>query len=137
MLKQDKLYLLEKEFKNMFRTMRKELSVIYGESINSSEFLVLKNIAFSEIKNATGLSKEMDVSASHITTVTESLVKKGLILRKRTESDRRVVTFDLTEEGVNLINNLEKKKTEYLHEKFGTFTEDELTSLLHLIKKFK
>ncbi|RUQ32854.1 MarR family transcriptional regulator [Peribacillus cavernae] len=131
------MYLLEKEFKNIFRNMRKEFNELFGSVINSNEFLVLKFIAVSGSQKASALSKELDVSASHITTVTDSLVKKGLITRNRVENDRRIVNLELTEKGKELINDLEQKKTEYMVAKFSKFTEEELSTLHELIKKLQ
>ncbi|RFU61741.1 MarR family transcriptional regulator [Bacillus sp. V59.32b] len=131
------MFLLEKEFKSVFRSMRKEFTELFGTEINSNEFLVLKFIVVSGSQKASALSKELDVSASHITTVTDSLVKKDLLTRNRMENDRRVVNFELTDKGKEMIEDLEIKKTEYLARKFGKLTDEELTTFLELIKKIR
>ncbi|WP_230130787.1 MarR family transcriptional regulator [Bacillus sp. CECT 9360] len=117
--------------------MRKEFNELFGTEINSNEFLVLKFIAVSGSQKASALSKELDVSASHITTVTDFLVKKDLLTRNRMENDRRVVNFELTDKGKEMIEDLEIKKTEYLARKFGKLTDEELTTFLELIKKIR
>ncbi|CAH0347328.1 HTH-type transcriptional regulator MhqR [Bacillus sp. CECT 9360] len=136
-INQEKMFLLEKEFKSVFRSMRKEFNELFGTEINSNEFLVLKFIAVSGSQKASALSKELDVSASHITTVTDFLVKKDLLTRNRMENDRRVVNFELTDKGKEMIEDLEIKKTEYLARKFGKLTDEELTTFLELIKKIR
>jgi DNA-binding MarR family transcriptional regulator len=136
-INQEKMYLLEKELKSVFRNMRKEFNELFGSVINSNEFLVLKFIALSGTQKASALSKELGVSASHITTVTDSLVKKDLLTRSRLENDRRVVNLELTAKGKDLINDLEQKKTEFMVAKFSRFSEDELSNLLVLIKKLQ
>jgi DNA-binding MarR family transcriptional regulator len=49
----------------------------------------------------------MQITSSAVTFLTDKLVDKGLILRKRGETDRRVVLVSITEEGARVLKELE------------------------------
>lgn len=134
-LKDDQILKLEKLFRVVFRNIRQEVNKLLGEDINSNEFIVLKTIAHHNAIMASMISKELNVSASHITSVTEVLVKKGYILRQSSRTDRRVVVFVLTESGDSLVKELEKRKSSYLKSKFIHFSDSELEQFIMLFEK--
>ncbi|PLR78477.1 MarR family transcriptional regulator [Bacillus sp. V3-13] len=116
--------------------MRQELNNTLGDEVNINEFIVLKTLySSSEPLKASSISKELKVSASHITTVTDSLVKKGFISRIRSEKDRRIVEMALTGAGELLVKALEEKKSDYLRSKFNSFSEQELDHFIRLFRK--
>ncbi|MCA1036974.1 MULTISPECIES: MarR family winged helix-turn-helix transcriptional regulator [Bacillus] len=125
---------LERAFRTVFRTLRQEVNKLMGDEVTSNEFTVLKLIADGP-KMASAISKELNVSASHITSVTDSLVRKGYMTRSRSENDRRVVELVLTGTGKELVEKLEEKKSAYLQAKFRSFTEEELDQLVKLFQK--
>lgn len=131
------MFQLETLLRTVFRKMRLEINTILGSEVSSNEFIVLKILLLSGPHKATDLAKELHVSASHITTVTDSLVKKGYVMRKRSERDRRVVELLLSEAGRNLVQSLEEKKSAYLQSKFDKFSEDELKVFISFFEKFQ
>lgn len=136
-MKQEQLFQLEKLLRTVFRKMRFEINSIIGSEVSSNESIVLKILWLSGSLKASDISKELNVSASHITTVTDSLVKKGYITRTRSDRDRRVVELVLTDIGRNLVQTLEEKKSAYLQSKFDKFSEDELKLFISLFQKFQ
>ncbi|WP_409298261.1 MarR family winged helix-turn-helix transcriptional regulator [Peribacillus sp. SCS-26] len=115
--------------------IRNELQLIYGNAINGNEFAVLRFLYIAGPQKASAISQDLKVSASHITNVTDILVKKGYITRKRTDQDRRIVKIALTDEGEALYLELAKKRSEYFTEKFGVLSEEELTQFTDLYRK--
>jgi DNA-binding MarR family transcriptional regulator len=136
-VKQDQIFHLEKLLRTVFRKMRQEVNSILGSEVSSNEFSVLKILWLSGSQKASDISKELNVSASHITTVTDSLAKKEYITRTRSDRDRRVVELVLTDTGRNLVQTLEEKKSVYLQSKFDKFSEDELRLFITLFQKFQ
>ncbi|RLQ95249.1 MarR family transcriptional regulator [Falsibacillus albus] len=114
--------------------MRNELRSLMGEYLSTNEFIVLKNIDDGTVK-ASDLSKALNVSASHITTITDSLFEKDLISRQRSSSDRRVVFLILTSLGKELIVKIEKRKSEYFKNRFDVLSEMEVEQFITLFKK--
>ncbi|WP_238533133.1 MarR family winged helix-turn-helix transcriptional regulator [Bacillus methanolicus] len=134
-MKQSQMVELEKLLRTVYRKLRQEINTIIGREVSLNEFMVLKYLYFSDHAKASDLSKELNVSASHITSVTDSLVKKGLIIRRRSDQDRRIVEMVLTDSGKLLVQDLEEKKSAYLQSKFSQFSERELADFIRLFRK--
>ncbi len=134
-LRRDKLIQLERTFRSSVRQMRKEMQRVFGEFASINEFAVLYILDTDGDKKASDLAKMLQVSASHITTVTDSLVQKGYITRRRSQNDRRVVHLSLTEEGTAFLKEVEAKKSAYLQSKFQAFEDAELDTMIHLFEK--
>ncbi|WP_419157147.1 MarR family winged helix-turn-helix transcriptional regulator [Rossellomorea sp. BNER] len=115
--------------------MKQDLKKIYGQYFSSGEFMVLKHISENGAMKASDLSKLMEVSASHITAVTDTLVEKDFITRQRSNSDRRIVELALTNKGEEMLEFYNRKKLEYFQETFKSFSEDELNQLIGLFEK--
>ena len=67
--------------------------------LNGNQIKVLMIIKMFGEKTSTDLSLYMDMPKGSLTTVIDSLEKKGLITRERDKVDRRKQIIDLTEEG--------------------------------------
>ncbi|MGP4078672.1 MarR family winged helix-turn-helix transcriptional regulator [Pseudalkalibacillus sp. R45] len=126
---------LEKSFRTTFRMFRKEINNLFGDECTSTEFTYLKFIMGKNEVMSSMLSQEFNVATSHITAVTDRLVKRDLVRRKRAENDRRVIYLSLTDKGEELVNFLEKKKHTYMEEKFKNLSDDEMKTLVELFSK--
>ncbi|TYS01708.1 MarR family transcriptional regulator [Rossellomorea vietnamensis] len=115
--------------------MKQDITRLYGQYLSSGELLVLKYLSEHGDMKASDISKKMDVSASHITSVTDNLSEKGYITRKRSSADRRVVELALTEKGSEILKKCLQIKVEYFQEKFNTFSQDEIQQLIYLFTK--
>ncbi|EUJ49359.1 putative MarR family transcriptional regulator [Listeria rocourtiae FSL F6-920] len=89
----------------------------------------------SGVNRTTDLSKKLDVSASHITAITDSLVANNFITRHRSEVDRRIVVLELTEEARDFVASIEQKKKEMIVRRFSVFTDEEREQFQALLKK--
>jgi len=127
---------LEFIFRRIYRKIKEELHSLLKEHVTLNEFMVLKLLSESSMRSS-DLSKILQVSASHITSVTDSLVEKGLIERKRSNKDRRVVDLILTEKGKSLISQLKETKSRFLKDQLDVFTEEERETLYRLFRKFE
>ncbi|MGM0845377.1 MAG: MarR family winged helix-turn-helix transcriptional regulator [Bacillota bacterium] len=129
------MFQLEELFRNVFRMMKQDITRLYGQYLSSGELLVLKYLSEHGEMKASDLSKKMDVSASHITSVTDNLSEKGYITRQRSTTDRRVVELVLTDNGRAILKKCLQIKVEYFQEKFNTFSQEEIQQLLYLFNK--
>lgn len=137
MNRQETIYKLEKSFRTVFRKFRHDINNLLGDNLSSNEFIVIKLLLECGPKRVSDISSELNVSASHITSVSDSLVKKGFVTRVRSENDRRVVKIDITEEGKEVIGELEIIKTNYMRSRFDPFSDEELNLFLSLVKKLE
>ncbi|MGM0839733.1 MAG: MarR family winged helix-turn-helix transcriptional regulator [Bacillota bacterium] len=129
------MYELEGLFRSVFRMMKSDIRTIFGEFISNGEFWVLQLISENGALKSSEISKRMEVSASHITSITDTLVEKGYITRMRSNEDRRVVELALTPQGEEMLSQCEEKKTLYFQELFVKFDKEEVNHLIELFEK--
>ena len=60
---------------------------------------VIEAIGTGEPKNMSSIAKTLSVTVGTLTIAMNNLVKKGYVIRKRSEEDRRVVFISLSEKG--------------------------------------
>lgn len=132
----DLMYELERTLQYSIRAMRKGINDVFEDEVNRSEFLLLKYLYEHGPNKVSSISNELRVTSSHITSVSDSLVKKSLITRERSSEDRRVVEVTLTTSGKDVFENLDNKKTQFLFSTFDSLTNDEISTLISLFKKF-
>ena len=71
--------------------------------------------------------------APNATRLMDKLDAKNLILRERCENDRRVVYISISEEGLNVLNEITIQKLDLLNK----LTESEATILSNLLDKIR
>ena len=101
--------ILVKFFRNI--AVIEERSLKRGEykNVTVNDMHVMEAIGKGEPKNMTAVARALAVTTGTLTISVNSLVKKGLVKRVRSEEDRRVVLVSLSESG--------KQAYEY-HQKF-------------------
>ena len=60
---------------------------------------IIEAIGIDELRNMSEIASRLGVTVGTLTTNMNSLEKKGYIIRKRSEDDKRVVLAELTEKG--------------------------------------
>ncbi|TCP19747.1 MarR family transcriptional regulator [Scopulibacillus darangshiensis] len=128
---------LEKNLLLVIRKLRRELNDVFGETITRQEFTFLKMLYQKEPQMVSSLAKELEVTASYATAVTDKLLQKGYVNRQRSAKDRRIVELSITDEGTELMNDMIKKKDAYMIESFGKLSDDEIKMMTMLIKKLR
>ncbi len=131
----DKSIELESLFRSVFRKLKNEMRAILGQGLTNNEYILLKNLSSDTRMRSSELAVKMDVSASHITSVTDSLASKQLIIRDRSNLDRRVVELSITDEGFKIMNEIEMKRSKYLREVFSKLSPNEVDDLILLFNK--
>ncbi len=72
------------------------------KNITLNEIHVIEAIGEDGEKNMTAVARSLDVTTGTLTISVNSLVRKGMVSRARSEDDRRVVLVRLTEAGKEL-----------------------------------
>ncbi|WP_299093134.1 MarR family transcriptional regulator [uncultured Metabacillus sp.] len=133
--RQDKMYEMEALMRLVYRKLRQDMNLVYENEMSRNEFFILKTLYEQGSKKSSDLSKMLNVSASHITAVTDSLIEKNWIQRVRSVQDRRIVDLHLTDEGKITLELFEKKKTDFLLEKFNDFNDQDIENFITLFNK--
>lgn len=126
---------LSTSFRQMLRTLQGEINELFCEYMPWNEFSVLRALYAKSPQMASQIAYEVNVTSSHITAVTDRLVQKELVTRKRSDSDRRIVYLEITEEGQRVAEKLEAMRKEYYKQKFAGWSDEEMRSVLELFDR--
>ena len=74
-----------------------------GIKLSMTEVHVLEAINNTDIPTMTNVSNRLRVTIGTLTTSIATLVRKGFVIRKRGEEDKRIVNLELTEDAVNVL----------------------------------
>ncbi|ABV62572.1 MarR family transcriptional regulator [Bacillus pumilus] len=129
------MYEMDTLLRTVFKQIRYEINSLLENELSRNEFLILNLLREQGAKKVTEFASILGVSASHITAVTDTLVEKGWITRIRSKEDRRIIKIHLTDKGKEITEHFEKKKTEYFMERFESFDDEELKTMIKLFKK--
>ncbi|MFT3895785.1 MAG: MarR family transcriptional regulator [Anaerolineales bacterium] len=75
------------------------------------------------------LATAKNISRPAISQAVDVLVKKGLLTRVQSTTDRRVVELYLTDEGNALLDTVFKENREWMKERMGKLTNEELETV--------
>ncbi|SFE05547.1 transcriptional regulator, MarR family [Bacillus sp. OV194] len=126
---------LETSFQTVFRTFRKDINDLFSDDVPSNEFGVLNLLKDKDFFTASELAAEMKVSSSHITGVTDRLIKKGMITRERSVTDRRIVYVKITEKGQSVAEKLASIRRGYFREKFSGLSDEEMERMIDYLNR--
>ena len=105
------------------------------EKLTISQFGVLEALFHLGPLVQRDLANKLLVTAGNITMVVGNLKKRGLVLRKRDNDDRRFITVYLTARGNDLIGRIFPIHVDAIRREFSALTADEQDVLGNLCKK--
>lgn len=120
-----------------------EKAVITGEfkDISNNDMHIIDTIGIGTPKNMSSIARELSVTVGTLTIAINSLVKKGYVIRTRSEKDRRVVYISLSDKGIKAYNHHYNFHNEMIKAVTKDFTPDEINlvikSLTNLVDFFK
>ena len=74
------------------------------KDITNNDMHVIEAIGIGAPKNMSSIAKELSVTVGTLTIAMNSLVKKGYVVRRRGDADRRVVYISLSDRGRSASN---------------------------------
>jgi DNA-binding MarR family transcriptional regulator len=89
----------------------------------------------SGIATAGDLAHNICHDAGSLTRLVDGMVKRGLVTRSRSESDRRVVTLALTRHGEDLVEALAPRMMNFWNGLLSGFSQAEVDSLINLLTR--
>ena len=96
------------------------------KDISNNDMHIIDAIGIDESKNMSTIAKDLSVTVGTLTIAINNLVKKGYVVRNRSEKDRRVVFISLSEKGVKAYNHHKKFHEDMIDEITKSFSEEEL-----------
>ena len=86
-------------------------------------------------KNMSSIARELSVTVGTLTISVNSLVKKGYVVRQRSEEDRRVLLISLSEKGKEVFEHHAKFHKAMIDGEINELTEEELEVLIKAVTK--
>ncbi len=102
---------------------------------SKSELFTMLYLDKRKASTMTELVEYINTPMSTATGIVDRLVKKGYVIRDRSEADRRIVILMLTEEGMQLISSLKDIISGYLHMISDDLSEEERQFLTRIALK--
>jgi DNA-binding MarR family transcriptional regulator len=112
-----------------------EQSFTQDENLSLFQIEALTYISKQEIQTVTDLGNSLDTSPASASVLIERLVKKNLVYRGYSDSDRRKVHVSLTKYGLREYKRLEKKRQEVISDVQRLLSDDETLLLNKLFAK--
>lgn len=104
-------------------------------NVTLNEIHVIEAIGPDDCKNMSSVAKSLEVTTGTLTISVNSLVKKGLANRVRSEADKRVVLVSLTELGKEAYVRHQDFHEKMIKEITEELSEDEIETLGNALKK--
>lgn len=108
---------------------------IHSFGVNPTEFAVLELLYHKGDQPLQQIGEKILLASGSITYVIDKLEKKGLIVRKACEKDRRVTYASITEKGTAFIEDVFPKHEQTIHETLAGLTAEEKEQAIALLKK--
>lgn len=126
---------LEKIFTSFMKNAIPEWSKTTSNAISTSQYIVLTILVEEGSKKVTDLAKELNITLSAVTSLSDKLIDMGLAKRERNKTDRRVVELYVTESGKTLVKKINKKRSEKIEMFHSNLSEEEVSLLIKLYQK--
>jgi len=103
--------------------------------ITISQMLILEMLQKNRECRMSDISISLGVTKSAITALTDRLIKTHLVMRSRSQKDRRVVRARLTQKGLMLANRIRNYRLAIISRLFSGISRSERAEYLAILKK--
>lgn len=117
--------LLVKLFRSINTIEEQAIRTEEYRDVTANDMHVIEAIGIGREKNMTTVARTLSVTTGTLTIAMNSLVKKGYVVRTRSEEDRRVVLISLTEKGERAFLHHQKFHEEMIEEVVSLLSEEE------------
>ena len=116
------------------RCCRQDIAFCGGVTFH--QFMILDAVAREKEIHLADLHKLLSVEKSTTTRLVEPLIKKGLLLREKSDYDSRAVKLTLTGEGKKTHKEVMKCLTDFLGRVLGNIKADKRKDVLEAVNVF-
>lgn len=103
--------------------------------ITAAQLMVLRAVNESAVLTASEIARSVSLSQATITTIISSLESRGLVLRERSDVDRRRVNVSLTDEGRTVLKEAPKPLQESFAKRFDALDRWEQHQLVASLER--
>ena len=105
------------------------------KDITNNDMHVIEAIGIGAPKNMSSIAKELSVTVGTLTIAMNSLVKKGYVVRRRGDADRRVVYISLSDRGRSAYEHHARFHREMIQSVMEELEPGELETLIRALTK--
>jgi DNA-binding MarR family transcriptional regulator len=105
------------------------------EELTFSQWTTLVALHDGRIRTAGDLAHNICHDAGSLTRLIDQLVRRALVVRSRSQTDRRVVTLALTPPGCDMVEALAPRVMNLWNELLTGFTHAEVETLIRLLTR--
>lgn len=132
----DTVAFMEKELRYISGLIKqKGREILNSYTITPPQFVALQWLFEHGDMTIGDLSNKMYLAFSTTTDLVDRMEKNELVVRIREEQDRRVVRIKLLKEGERIIEEVIKKRQDYLETVLADFSSDEVEQFSFLLEK--
>lgn len=103
--------------------------------LTGPQLMVMQNIAMLDAPLAKDIAKEIALSAATVTTIIDRLESRALVIRTRSETDKRKVHLSLSESGRLLLSGSPKPLQDHFIKRYQNLEEWEQSQLLSAVER--
>lgn len=125
-------YLIKQAQMALQRTIDGKMATL---DLTAMQWRPLMLLAYGKARTAAELSRCSDVETSTMTRMLDRLEAKGLLTRTRSDSDRRIIFIELTDEGRRLAADVPYLIAESFNHHLRGFSQPELDTMKALLRR--
>ncbi|MGI2103901.1 MarR family winged helix-turn-helix transcriptional regulator [Shewanella frigidimarina] len=103
--------------------------------LTGPQLMVIQKIDQLDAPLAKQIAQEINLSAATVTTIIDRLENRGMVIRKRSETDKRKVHLSLSDAGKALLNSAPKPLQEHFIMRYQNLEEWEQSQLLSAVER--
>jgi len=103
--------------------------------LTTADIRALINIGHLRRERMSNLAKHLNLTVGTLTSTIDRLVKKGYVLRYRSEEDRRIVEVCLSPKGEDIFNEIRAQRKLRAEKFFSQLNNEEMLTLHDLFSK--
>ncbi len=117
------------------RRMHQELAGAVVEGITGNQVMMMKIIRDHGRATVSSVADDLRVSLSAVTAQVDRLCRTGMVVRSRSERDRRVVWLELTDEGQKIVDTCMAARRRVMERYLGHLEKEELLNMIKINEK--
>jgi DNA-binding MarR family transcriptional regulator len=103
--------------------------------LTAAQFRVLQIVAEHGHRTATDISQQMRISQATVTSLVDKLVRHGMVVRERSEADRRQTNIMPTDKGLQAIKDAPDPLQQRFVRKFSAMQDWEQAALIAALER--
>ena len=127
--------ILVKLFNDILEYQESALCTSEFKDLTNNDIHVIRAIGMNEKKNMSMIAKELAVTVGTLTISINSLVRKGYVIKERSEKDKRVVFVNLSSKGEAAFSRNEELYDQMVNSMLEDLEDNEMDILMKSLLK--